>query len=179
MERAPIWDTNARGAFIGLTFAHTRQHCTRAVYESIGYAIRHILEICEIAAGIRAEELVICGGGSRSDFWNQMKADILQRDVTPSMDNQTGCLGAAILASVGIGIYRDLKEACGQMIEKKGTLSADPKYKEVYETGYQMYRSCYPALKPVWTKISTVESANKHVRKGRSSHHGTGSTAVL
>jgi sugar (pentulose or hexulose) kinase len=65
-ERAPLWDLNARGAFIGLTFHHDRRHCTRAVYEGIGFAIRHILEISEKAAGRKANELVICGGGSRS-----------------------------------------------------------------------------------------------------------------
>ncbi len=148
-ERAPLWDSNARGAFIGLTFHHDRRHCTRAVYESIGFAIRHILEISEKAAGRKAPELVVCGGGSRSAFWNQVKADILQRPVRPTAVSETGCLGAAILASVGTGFYPDLKEACDRMILFNDTLNPDPSLKEVYEAGYRAYRSYYPAIRPV------------------------------
>jgi len=81
------------GSFFGLTLTHTRQHCTRAVYESVGFAIRHILEIAESASGKMAREVVVCGGGSHSQFWNQVKADILQRPVvpTPSVRPVPGC----------------------------------------------------------------------------------------
>ena len=154
-ERAPLWDSNARGAFIGLTFRHDRRHCTRAVYESIGFAIRHILEISERAAGLKAHELVICGGGSRSGFWNQVKADILQRPVLPTAVSETGCLGAAILASVGTGIYPDLRGACDRMVQLRDPLAPDQTLAQVYEASYQAYRSYYPALQPVFSlKVS-------------------------
>jgi xylulokinase len=159
-ERAPLWDSNARGAFIGLIFGHDRRHCTRAVYESIGYAIRHILEISENAAGRKAHELVICGGGSRSTFWNQIKADILQRPVRPTAVSETGCLGAAILASVGMGFYPDLKEACNKMILFQETLTPDRSLGEVYEASYQAYRRYYPAIQPVLSRAVSQEKAS-------------------
>ncbi|MEN4042885.1 MAG: FGGY family carbohydrate kinase [Anaerolineaceae bacterium] len=148
-ERAPLWDADARGAFIGLTFQHDRRHCSRAVYESIGFAIRHILEISEGAAGQKAGELIVCGSGSRSAFWNQIKADILQRPVIPTVVSETGCLGAAMLASVGIGLYQDLKAACSSMVVFRDRLIPDVRLAEVYEQGYRAYRSFYPALKPI------------------------------
>jgi xylulokinase len=148
-ERAPLWDVNARAAFIGLTSRHDRRHCTRAVYESIGFAIRHILEVAEQAAGQTAHELVICGGGSRSTFWNQVKADILQRPARPTIVSETGCLGAAMLASVGIGIHASLKQACDRMILFAEPLTPDPLLGEIYETNYRAYRDYYPALKTV------------------------------
>ena len=148
-ERAPLWDSNVRGAFFGLSFIHNRRHCTRAVYESIGYAIRHILEISEKAAGRNARELVVCGGGSRSVFWNQIKADILQRPVRPTVINETACLGAAILASVGTNIYPDMKEACDQMILFQDALIPDSSLKDVYDSSYQAYRSYYPVIQMV------------------------------
>lgn len=151
-ERAPIWDSEAKGAFIGITSAHDRPYFTRAVYESIGFAIRHTLDISEAAAGFLAKDFVICGGGSRSQFWNQVKADILQRTVTPTEVSQTGCLGAAILAGVGVGIYHNLKDACGNMIQTKAAIKPDVENKRVYEKMYQWYRDFYPALKTVWTK---------------------------
>jgi xylulokinase len=147
-ERAPLWEAGARGAFIGLTFQHDRRHCTRAVYEGIGFAVRHILETCETAAGRKAQELVVCGGGSRSAFWNQVKADILQRPVRPTAVSETGCLGAAILASVGTGLHPDLKTACDGMILFQETLAPDRSLAEVYEASYRAYRSYYPAIRP-------------------------------
>ena len=150
-ERAPIWDSNARGGFMGLTFAHDRRHCTRSVYEGVAYAIRHILEISEKAVGKQAEEIVICGGGSRSAFWNQVKADVFQRPVKPTQVSETGCLGAAILASVGIGRFTNLKEASQNMILFQPEISPDRNLKTVYENGYTIYRELYPALKPVFS----------------------------
>jgi len=151
-ERAPIWDPDAKGAFIGITSDHSRQHFTRAVYESVGFAIRHTLEISEAVAGFIAKDFVICGGGSRSQFWNQVKADILQRTVAPTVETQTGCLGAAILASVGVKIYHNLKEACGNMIQIKTAIEPNIENKNTYEKLYQLYRDYYPALKTVWTR---------------------------
>ncbi len=121
-ERTPVWDADARGVFFGVTIAHDRRHFTRAVYESIGFAIRHILEIAEEAAGKSAAEMVVCGGGSHSHFWNQVKADILQKPVHPTAVCETGCLGAAILAGTGTGFHPDLRTACEQMIVFKDVL---------------------------------------------------------
>jgi xylulokinase len=145
-ERAPLWDASARGAFIGLTFLHDRRHFTRAAYESVGFAIRHILEIAEMAAGRQAEEVVICGGGSRSRFWNQVKADILQKPVRPTAVTETGCLGAAILAAVGAGLYPDIESACKNMILFLDPFFPDPSLKDLYGSLYKVYRICHPVL---------------------------------
>jgi len=149
-ERAPLWDAGAKAGFLGLTFQHERRHYCRAVYESVGYAIRHILETCEEAAGQKAVELVICGGGSRSLFWNQVKADILQLPVKPTAVTETGCLGAAILASVGCGLYPDHQHASRDMILFKTTLQPEKRNAAVYDQGYQAYRRAYPALKNIF-----------------------------
>jgi len=153
-ERAPIWDSQARGAFLGVSASHSRKDFTRAVYESIAFAIRHTLDVSEGAAGFTAQDFVICGGGSRSHFWNQLKADVLQRQVIPTADSQTGCLGAAIIASVKADFYPDLKTACSNMIQFKNPVDPNPARKTVYEEGYHVYRVAYPALKPVWGGIS-------------------------
>jgi xylulokinase len=149
-ERAPIWDSQIRGGFIGLTLTHQRAHCTRAVYEGIGFAVRHILETCESVSGLKATSLTVCGGGSNSSFWNQIKADILQRPVAAMKVSQTGCLGAAMLASVGAGAYPDLSTANRKMMRLKSALQPDAANAEKYEMAYQRYRALYPALKPVF-----------------------------
>ena len=149
-ERAPIWDSQIRGGFVGLTLAHQRAHCTRAVYEGIGFAVRHILEACEEVSGIKAKSLTVCGGGSNSIFWNQIKADILQRPVAAMEVSQTGCLGAAMLASVGAGACPNLVTANGKMMRLRPALQPDSENAERYEIAYRRYRALYPALKPVF-----------------------------
>ncbi|MGD0709046.1 MAG: FGGY family carbohydrate kinase [Anaerolineaceae bacterium] len=149
-ERAPIWDSQVRGGFVGLTLAHNRAYCTRAVYEGIGFAVRHILEACEEVSGAKAKSLTVCGGGSNSTFWNQIKADILQRPVAAMEVSQTGCLGAAMLASVGAGAYPDLAAANGKMMRLKPALQPNPDNADKYERAYRRYRALYPALKPVF-----------------------------
>ncbi|MDD5367921.1 MAG: FGGY family carbohydrate kinase [Anaerolineaceae bacterium] len=148
-ERTPVWDANARGCFYGLAFRHQRQHFARAVYEGVGYAIRHILELSEAGCGTQAEKIVVCGGGSRSNFWNQVKADILQRPVYPSAISETGCLGAAILASVGVSLYPDLAAASSAMVRLKDGVKPNSSHHRVYDEGYHIYRELYPALKPL------------------------------
>ena len=150
-ERAPLWDSSIRAGFLGLNGSHDVRHCVRAVYEGVGFAVRHILEIIEQSNGREAEWLTICGGGAQSIFWNQIKADILQRSVKPVQVIESACFGAAILASVGIGIYSDLKKASLQMVHFKDPIEPELAYADEYHEVYQRYLDLYPQLKPVFT----------------------------
>ena len=80
-ERAPIWDADMRGAFIGLSSEHTLDDLCRAVLEGVAYSARHLLESLEQAGGIATSELRASGGGSQSDLWCQIKADVLDRTI--------------------------------------------------------------------------------------------------
>ncbi len=149
-ERTPLWDAHARGCFFGITFSHNRSHFTRAVYEGLGCAVRHVLELSEEAAGEKADEIVICGGGSQRQFSVQIKADILQRQVRPAAAGSTGCLGAAMLAAVGVGIFPGLEGASPEMVVLKDPVEPDRSTAEVYDEIYGIYRSLYPVLKPLF-----------------------------
>ena len=149
-ERAPIWDPAAKAGFLGLTGAHDLRHCVRAVYEGVGFAIRDILEICEGINSRQAECLIICGGGSQSRFWNQIKADIIQRCVKPTQVSESACLGAAILASVGVGIFPKLNDAGANMIRFKETIEPNAINAAVYEDAFKKYLEIYPGLLPVF-----------------------------
>jgi xylulokinase len=156
-ERAPIWDPNARAGFLGLAGDHDLRHCVRAVYEGVGYAIRNILEICERINTKEADYLTICGGGSQSRFWNQIKADIIQRPVKPVEIKESACLGAAILASVGIGMFPGLQEACSHMLRFKETIEPNANNAAVYEDSYQKYLNIYPGLRPIFSSKEVRE----------------------
>ena len=156
-ERAPIWDPSARAGFLGLTGAHDLRHCVRAVYEGVGFAIRDILEICEQINSHEADYLTICGGGSQSRFWNQIKADITRRPVKSVEIKESACLGAAILASVGVGIFPKLQDACANMIRFDETIEPNTMNAAVYEDAFQKYLSIYPGLLPVFADYEVRE----------------------
>jgi xylulokinase len=154
-ERAPIWDPQARGAFIGLTLAHGRPHCTRAVYEGVAFSVRHVLERCETAAGQLARQVHVCGGGAASGFWNQVKADVLNRPVVVTR-TEAACLGAAALASTGLGLHSDMAAAALALAPVRQTYLPNPVAAARYEQAFAVYRTLYPALRPAYAQLAAL-----------------------
>lgn len=156
-ERAPHWDAQARGAFIGLADDHCRPHLVRAVYEGMAFAVRDILERCQAAAGIRAEVLHVSGGGARSALWNQIKADVTGIPVQQMAVPDAACLGAALLGALGVGIWPSLAEAAGAMIHLETRLTPRPDLVAYYDSLFRVWRSLYGALKPVFNQLTVIK----------------------
>jgi xylulokinase len=152
-ERAPVWDSLARGAFVGLTDHHTRAHCARAVYEGIAFAVRDILERSQVAASLRAQTLHVSGGASRSALWNQIKADITGLPVQQMAVSDAACLGAAMLAAVGVEAYSDLAAVAAAMVRPTTVFVPEPgaiaRYNELFAT----WRALYPALRLLFPQL--------------------------
>jgi glycerol kinase len=104
---APYWDMYARGAILGLTRGATRNHIIRATLESIAYQTRDILEIMRSDSGIELKELRVDGGASANDFLMQFQADILGNPVERPEIIETTALGAAYLAGLAVGFWKD------------------------------------------------------------------------
>jgi xylulokinase len=96
-ERVPHWDPALRGAFLGLARRHGPADLVRAVMQGVACNNRAVLERAEAAAGIRAPELRLGGGGARPD-WAQLRADLLGRPVLVGACPEPGLLGCAIAA---------------------------------------------------------------------------------
>ena len=144
-ERSPIWNPKACGVFFGLNFGVTRGQMIRACMEGVAYALRHNLETAE-AAGAKAGILRAMGGSANSRVWTQIKADVTGCGIeVPASDTAT-TLGAAILAGVGTGVYKNFVEAAVRTVSVKKTYEPDPALKSVYDSGYDTYRKLYPAL---------------------------------
>ncbi|MDQ6749056.1 MAG: FGGY-family carbohydrate kinase, partial [Candidatus Dormibacteraeota bacterium] len=135
-ERAPLWDPTAQGTLFGLQAGHGRPELLRAVLEGVAYSARHLLEEMEVAAGRRAEVLRSSGGGSRSDLWCQIKADVLGRPIERVAVSESGVLGAALLAGVGADLLPDLATAATAMVHIERIFEPDPAalggYQELY-----------------------------------------------
>jgi len=107
---APYWDQYARGLIIGLTRGIERRHIARAVLESIAYLTRDVIEVMESDTGIKITLLKADGGASRSDFLMQFQADILNVKVVRPMVYETTSLGAAYLAGLAVGFWKNIDE---------------------------------------------------------------------
>jgi xylulokinase len=129
-ERTPVWRADARGAFHNLARATGPDDCLWAVMEGVAMAARDILSVAVAGSGEAAEELRVSGGGARSDAWCQMKADVLGLPVLRAGNQETGVTGAAIAASVGLGLHADLAAAAtamvriGRLFEPRAPLAA-------------------------------------------------------
>lgn len=107
---APHWDMYARGALVGLTRGTTRDHIIRAAQESIAYQVADLVDAMEKDTGIALRELNADGGASRDRFLMQFQADILNKSVCRPAIRETTALGAAYLAGLAVGVWRDLDQ---------------------------------------------------------------------
>ena len=111
---APYWDMYARGAILGLTRGAGRNHIIRAALESIAYQTGDVLHAMEEDTGIPLKELRVDGGASANNFLMQFQADIVGRTIRRPMIRETTALGAAYLAGLATGVWKDLDEIRSQ-----------------------------------------------------------------
>jgi len=154
-ERAPIWDPQARGVFFGLTLNHKREHLTRAVLESVAYALRHVAEEL-IESGARIDEVRVCGGQALSEDWNQIKADVMGVPVAVPRVREAALLGAAILAGVGAGLLPDITAGANQMAQIDHVLEPNPKRHRHYTELFAVYKRLYPDLRSAFRQLSAI-----------------------
>lgn len=145
-ERSPHNDVNAKGAFVGLTATTTRAQMSRAVLEGVAFAIRDCYEVAK-SNRLEITYTNLCGGGARSATWRQIFADVLGIPVHILTTEQGPSYGAAILAMVGCGVYRDVAEATEQMVSVKQTIFPNPQNVAKYQKKYETFTKLYPILK--------------------------------
>ena len=107
---APYWNQYARGTVVGLTRGCTKEHFIRAVLESIAYQTADVLRAMEQDSGISLKSLKVDGGASANDFLMQFQADIVNTQVHRPECIETTALGAAYLAGLAVGYWKDREE---------------------------------------------------------------------
>lgn len=104
---APYWDMRARGAIVGITRGTSRAHIVRAAEESIAYQVLDLVSAMEKDCGKKINDMRVDGGASRDDFLMQFQADILGTGVCRPAVLESTALGAAYLAGIAVGMWRD------------------------------------------------------------------------
>ena len=157
-ERSPIWDPYARGVFFGISLQTTRKEMNRAIMEGCGYGLRQLSEIAERVTGQKIKEFASIGGGAKSETWAQIKADITGKDIKILDMNDMAPIGAALLAGVGAGIFRDVYKAADK-VEKKvyKVIKSSNAHEDIYNKRYMVYTELYPQIKELYKVGSNLQ----------------------
>lgn len=147
-ERSPIWDVKAKGVFYGLDFSKSKAHMVRAAMEGVAYSLRHNLEVA-YEAGASVGMLRAMGGAANSMLWTQIKADVTGLPIEVVTSDTATTLGAAILAGVGTGFYRDFEEAVKLTVRVRRRHEPDRQNSGLYEKNYRIYLDLYSNLKEI------------------------------
>ncbi len=135
---APYWDMYSKGAIVGLTRGSNRNHIVRATLEAIAYQTRDILEVMKYESDIPIETLRVDGGAVSNNFLMQFQADILDISVQRPKITETTALGAAYLAGLAVGVWKDKKEIQSQW---KRDRTFEPKMNEdIRKTKYKGWK---------------------------------------
>ena len=147
----------AKGAIIGWGDVHTRAHLYRAILEGLTYGLREGKEQIERRTRVTVRELRVAGGGSRSDAAMQLTADIFGLPAARPHVYEASGLGAAIDASVGLGLYPDVPTAARAMTHVGRVFEPNPQAHAVYEQLYsRVYKQMYRKLKPLYEEIREI-----------------------
>lgn len=153
----PYWDPTASGITIGWTGAHGREHFYRAILEGIAYEQRLVGDAMMTATGQRFTEYVTMGGGSRSDLWCQILADVTGVPVVRSLTTEATCLGAAILAAAAAGWYHDGQAAAAAMSGCGARFEPNPATQAIYQQLYQeVYQPLFPTLQKITSRLAAL-----------------------
>lgn len=138
----PDFIEKTSGNISGLTIDTTRGDVCKGLLEGIAFYLKENLD--NLPPGMQIDEFRVVGGGSKSDIWMQLTADILERPCTRTNEAEAGALGAAMLAAYGCGRYKSLQDAAAAMVVTGMTFIPDGSRSESYYPNYKRYKELYP-----------------------------------
>ncbi|SHO54053.1 FGGY-family carbohydrate kinase [Anaerocolumna xylanovorans] len=149
-ERTPIWDENATGLIFGLTLSHTRAHIYRAVLESVAYSLLHIMEAMtgdeDDVRKDKINKIILVGGGSKSELWKSIFADVTGLPVYTPVNPVEAPLGDAFMAAMGT---ENIKETSviEEWVKMNPPVNPVIENNVVYKKYFEMYKQLYMDLK--------------------------------
>lgn len=156
----PDFIADSSGVMVGLRLGTPRGEILKGILEGTVFYLRECLEPLP-ATGTVINEFRAVGGGSKSDVWVQLCADILGRPMTRTKLKEAGALGAAILAGTGTGQFASLEEGVNAMVTLERTFDPDPQMRQTYNARFDKYRKLWPTMKHYLRDLSfSPESAH-------------------
>lgn len=143
----PHRNPQAWGAWLGLRLGHSRGDLLRAGVEGLTFGIKSMLDGLQAHSGLRISEVRAVGGGTRNPWWQQVKADIFGIPVQTVLLSDVAAQGAALLAGIGVGVFRDAEHAAAVAYRPGVRYTVDRDRHDLYQAAYeQTFKTIYPAL---------------------------------
>ena len=151
-ERTPHGDALIRGSFIGISDQHQHSDFVRATIEGITYSLYESIQLIR-QEGKDINAVVSIGGGSKSDFWLQLQADVFNTSVKKLKHEEGPSMGAAILAAYGLGWYNSIEECVEQFIQTDTTFEPNIDRHHQYQYYFNIYKDIYKQTKDITAKL--------------------------
>ena len=148
-ERSPIKDLDATGTFVGIKQSSTKADILMSILEGVGYSLKD----CYNSLPKYDYNIRISGGGAKGLVWSKIVASMLNKELYNVSSNDAGCLGAAIISMVGLGVYKSYDEAIDKIIKINNSIKPDLKLVDLYNKNYIIYKDIYNSLKEVYKRM--------------------------
>jgi xylulokinase len=145
----PVVDPDSMGAFVGLRNIATKGDMLRAAMEGLNYQFLQIVKSLENGFKMKVEKIVAVGGGTSNDLAMQIKADMAGKPIEAPEIEEATPLGAAILAGIGVGIYKDEQDAFTRVYKPGRVYEPNRELTPQYAEWFKTYERLYPALKDI------------------------------
>lgn len=154
-EQSPIWDPDARGAFVGISVDTTRGEMLRAIMEGVAFGIRQNLQVY-MEGGWEIRDIRTQGGATKSQIWNQIVSDVVNRTVYVSSSPDSAPVGDALLVGLATGIYQDVNELAAACPVPSSVYVPNPEATAIYDQLYPIYRGLYGCLADSFHKLAII-----------------------
>ena len=155
-SHCPVVDHRSLGAFVGLRNITTKGDMLRAIIEGLDYQFLQVVRGLDRGLGVQPETIVAIGGAINNEFWMQNKADVVGKPIEVPEIEEAVVLGAAILAGIGVGVYRDVADAYAQVHRPGRIYEPDQALNARYREWFAGFESLYPALKATHARAHSV-----------------------
>jgi len=139
---SPKFNEKARGIFFGINLSHGKGHFIRAILEGVAFQYLETFKLLS-SLDVKVQKLYMVGGETRSLLWNQIKADILCKEIRIPEVDDAAALGAALLAGTGVRQYSSLEKAVEEAVKIKDVFKPNREHRKIYATAYKNYKTVY------------------------------------
>ncbi len=162
-EQSPIWDPDARGAFVGISVDTTRGEMLRAIMEGVAFGIRQNLQVY-LDGGWEVYDIRAQGGPTKSPLWNQIVSDVIGRTMYVSSLRNSAPVGDALLVGLATGIYQDVGELEKVCPALSSAYTPNVETKSIYDQLYSIYRGLYGCLADAFHELAMVRNSSLRTR---------------
>lgn len=153
----PALNPLARGAFIGVRSDHTKADMLKSIYEGVSYEVKLVKDSLEALCSTNVRNFKITGGSTKNQYWMSTKANVLNTDLDIIMVEESAALGAALLAGLAVGVYKNVEDITKTVDISHRVVSCDKsinnRYDYLYENGY---KKIYDAINPINIVLNEV-----------------------